>query len=53
MSKVANAGEHKGKSFTFGKLKNKQVGEGKRRASSKEVLNARKKGLGLKPVKIY
>ena len=50
MSKVtADAGEHKGKSFTFGKLKNKQVGEGKRRASSKEVLNARKKGLGLKP----
>ena len=37
------------KSFTFGKLKNKQVGEGKRRASSKEVLNARKKGLGLGP----
>ena len=51
MSKVtvADAGEHEGKSFTFGKLKNKQVGEGKRRASSKEVLNARKKGLGLKP----
>lgn len=37
------------KSFTFGKLKNKQVGEGKRRASSKEVLAARKKGLGLGP----
>ena len=50
MSKVTvDSGEHKGKSFTFGKLKNKQVGEGKRRASSKEVLDARRKGLGLKP----
>ena len=47
---AVNTGEGKDKkSFTFGKLKNKQVGEGKRRASSKEVLAARKKGLGLGP----
>ena len=49
ISKVTTGKGADKKSFTFGKLKNKQVGEGKRRASSKEVLAARKKGLGLGP----